>query len=40
MKSVTDPANELLTRLMRLLRWRLWIQEKLQLLMQDGTLIN
>lgn len=29
MKGVADPA-ELLRRLMRLLRWRLWIQEKLQ----------
>src|SRR5688572_31853673 len=30
MKVVTDPAKVLLERLMRLLRWRLWIQEKLQ----------
>ncbi len=30
MKAVTDPAALLLERLMRLLRWRLWIQEKLQ----------
>lgn len=30
MKVVTDPAAQLLERLMRLLRWRLWIQEKLQ----------
>jgi CIC family chloride channel protein len=30
MKVVTDPAAILLERLMRLLRWRLWIQEKLQ----------
>jgi CIC family chloride channel protein len=29
-KAVTDPAALLLQRLMRLLRWRLWIQEKLQ----------
>src|SRR5690349_7171337 len=29
-KVVTDPAALLLKRLMRLLRWRLWIQEKLQ----------
>ena len=27
---MTDPAKVLLERLMRLLRWRLWIQEKLQ----------
>jgi CIC family chloride channel protein len=30
MRAVTDPAKQLLQRLMRLLRWRLWIQEKLQ----------
>ncbi len=30
MKLVMDPAELLLRRLMRLLRWRLWIQEKLQ----------
>jgi Chloride channel protein EriC len=30
MKRMTDPAKVLLERLMRLLRWRLWIQEKLQ----------
>jgi len=30
MKAVTDPAALLLQRLLRLLRWRLWIQEKLQ----------
>ena len=30
MKAVIDPAELLLRRLMRLLRWRLWIQEKLQ----------
>jgi CIC family chloride channel protein len=29
-KGVSDPAVLLLQRLMRLLRWRLWIQEKLQ----------
>lgn len=29
-KVVTDPASLLLQRLMRLLRWRLWIQDKLQ----------
>ena len=29
-KTVRDPAMLLLQRLMRLLRWRLWIQEKLQ----------
>jgi CIC family chloride channel protein len=28
--SVTDPAQLLLRRLIRLLRWRLWVQEKLQ----------
>ena len=30
MKLVMDPAELLLRRLMRLLRWRLWVQEKLQ----------
>jgi CIC family chloride channel protein len=30
MKVVTDPAALLLRRLLRLLRWRLWIQERLQ----------
>ena len=30
MKSVLDPTEVLLRRLMRLLRWRLWIQERLQ----------
>lgn len=30
MKGVRDPAVQLLQRLMRLLRWRVWIQEKLQ----------
>ncbi len=30
MKAVTDPAGVLLRRLLRLLRWRLWVQEKLQ----------
>jgi CIC family chloride channel protein len=30
MKAVRDPAVQLLQHLMRLLRWRLWIQEKLQ----------
>lgn len=30
MKVVRDPAVQLLQHLMRLLRWRLWIQEKLQ----------
>lgn len=30
MKSVTDPAGEFMRKLLRLLRWRLWIQEKLQ----------
>ncbi len=30
MRRVTDPAKLLLERLLRLLRWRLWIQEKLQ----------
>lgn len=30
MKVVTEPAEVLLRRLMRLLRWRLWIQDKLQ----------
>lgn len=30
MKAVLDPTEVLLRRLMRLLRWRLWIQERLQ----------
>ncbi|HVU24863.1 MAG TPA: ClcB-like voltage-gated chloride channel protein [Opitutus sp.] len=30
MRAVTDPAVLLMQRLMRLLRWRLWLQEKLQ----------
>ncbi len=30
MNAVTDPAALLLKRVLRLLRWRLWIQEKLQ----------
>ncbi len=30
MKAVTDPAGLLMRRLLRLLRWRVWIQEKLQ----------
>ena len=30
MRAVTDPAKQLLQRLMRLLRWRLWFKEKLQ----------
>ena len=30
MKVVTDPAKLLLERMLRLLRWRVWIQEKLQ----------
>ncbi|ACB75825.1 Chloride channel core [Opitutus terrae PB90-1] len=30
MKGVRDPAVQLLQRLIRLLRWRVWIQEKLQ----------
>ncbi len=30
MKVVTDPAAVLLRRLLRLLRWRLWVQERLQ----------
>ena len=30
MKVVTDPAAKLMGRVLRLLRWRLWIQEKLQ----------
>ncbi len=30
MKAVTEPAEVLLRRLMRLLRWRLWVQDKLQ----------
>ncbi len=30
MKAVTDPAGLLMRRLLRLLKWRVWIQEKLQ----------
>ena len=30
MKGVTDPAALLMRRLQRLLKWRLWIQERLQ----------
>ena len=30
MKAVTDPAKLILGRMLRLLRWRVWIQEKLQ----------
>ena len=30
MNPVTDPAKLLLERLLRLLRWRVWIQEKLR----------
>ena len=30
MNAVTDPAKLLVERLLRLLRWRVWIQEKLQ----------
>ena len=30
MKVVTDPAAVLMRRMLRLLRWRLWIQEKIQ----------
>ncbi len=30
MKAVTDPAGLLMRRLLRLLRWRVWVQEKLQ----------
>jgi CIC family chloride channel protein len=30
MKGVTDPAKLLLERMLRLLRWRVWVQEKLQ----------
>ena len=30
MKVVTDPAKVLLDRMMRLLRWRVWVAEKLQ----------
>lgn len=30
MNVVTDPAKLLLERMLRLLRWRVWVQEKLQ----------
>ena len=30
MKAVTDPAGVLLRRLLWLLRWRVWVQERLQ----------
>lgn len=39
MKAVTDPAALLLRRLMRLLRWRLWIQERLQFTEWQVTLL-
>lgn len=39
MKAVTDPAGLLLRRMMRLLRWRVWIQEKLQPTEWQVTLI-
>ncbi|HND60246.1 MAG TPA: ClcB-like voltage-gated chloride channel protein [Opitutaceae bacterium] len=39
MKVATDPATELLRRLQRLLRWRLWIQEKMQLTEWQVTLL-
>jgi CIC family chloride channel protein len=39
MKAVTDPAALLLRRLLRLLRWRLWIQEKLQFTEWQVTLL-
>src|SRR5947207_12705125 len=29
-RAMTDPAGELMRRLLRLLRWRVWFQEKLQ----------
>ncbi len=39
MKAVTDPAALLMRRLLRLLRWRLWIQEKLQFTEWQITLL-
>ncbi|MBS0633557.1 MAG: ClcB-like voltage-gated chloride channel protein [Verrucomicrobia bacterium] len=38
-KPLSDPAQQLLARLMRLLRWRLWIQEKLQFTEWQVTLL-
>jgi CIC family chloride channel protein len=37
--AVTDPAAAVLQRLMRLLRWRVWIQEKLQPTEWQATLL-
>lgn len=39
MNPVTDPAKLLLERLLRLLRWRVWIQEKLRPTEWHGTLL-
>lgn len=39
MKVVTEPAGVLLRRLLRLLRWRVWIQEKLQPTEWQATLL-
>ncbi|MDP3070460.1 MAG: ClcB-like voltage-gated chloride channel protein [Opitutaceae bacterium] len=39
MKAVTDPAALLLQRMLRLLRWRVWIQEKIQPNEWQATLI-
>ncbi len=39
MKAVTDPAALLMKRVLRLLRWRLWIQEKLQPTEWQATLL-
>ena len=39
MNVVRDPATQLLIRLQRLLRWRLWVQEKLQLSEWQVTLL-
>jgi chloride channel protein, CIC family len=39
MKVVTDPAGLLMRRLLRLLKWRVWIQEKLQPTEWQVTLI-
>lgn len=39
MRAVTDPASLLLRRVVRLLRWRLWIQERLQPSEWQSTLL-
>ena len=40
MKVVTDPATLLLNRLLRLLRWRVWVQERQVEIPQLGPLLK